>query len=240
METDKSIVPKVVEALVSPEEAEAQWKRFEALKQKLLFKEDYQEIAGKAFIKRSGFRKIAVFFGISDRIIQEERIDRPDKTFVWRIVVEAIAPNGRTSIGVGACDSKERKFAHEEHDVYATAHTRAKSRAISDMIAGGIVSAEEIEAEPQPAPRTVGGGPAREVPQGPEAWAGLGWAPDDQYPENGWIYIDTPGAEGLLAEATKAVQTGTTLEAVMGDKKYRIRPDAKYIRRYLVKEAGQK
>ena len=60
-------------------------------------------------------------------------------------MAEVRAPNGRINTGVGICDSKERNFAHLEHDVYATAHTRAKSRAISDMVAGGVVSAEEME-----------------------------------------------------------------------------------------------
>jgi hypothetical protein len=136
-----------VQPLVSPEKAAEEWARFEALKAKLLTDEDYQTISGKRYIKRSGFRKIAVYFGLSDRILEQERIDREDGSFSWRIVVEAEAPNGRISTGVGACDSRERKFAHVEHDVYAIAHTRAKSRAISDMVAGGAVSAEEMEAE---------------------------------------------------------------------------------------------
>lgn len=138
------IVP--VLPLVTPEKAAEQWKLFEALKVKLLNEDDYQNIAGKRYIKRSGFRKIAVYFGISDRILKEEWTEREDGSFFWRIEVEAYAPNGRACVGVGACDSKERRFAHEEHDVYATAHTRAKSRAISDLVAGGAVSAEEIEA----------------------------------------------------------------------------------------------
>jgi hypothetical protein len=140
----KGIVPVPVMPLVTPEKAAEQWKLFEALKAKLLTEEDYQSIAGKRYIKRSGFRKIAVYFGISDRIIKEERLDREDGSFSWRLEVEAYAPNGRSCIGVGACDSKERKFAHSEHDVFATAHTRAKSRAISDLVAGGAVSAEEV------------------------------------------------------------------------------------------------
>jgi hypothetical protein len=138
---------------VTPEEAAKQWALFEALKSKLLVDDDYQTIAGKRFIKRSGFRKIAVYFGISDRVLKEERVDREDGSFSWRIMVEAVAPNGRSCIGVGACDSKERSFAHLEHDVYATAHTRAKSRAISDMVAGGIVSAEEVEVPEEPRTR---------------------------------------------------------------------------------------
>ena len=136
--------------LVSPEQAAASWALFEDLKARLLVDDDYQAIAGKRYIKRSGFRKLAVYFGLSDGILREERKDREDKSFTWRIIVEAAAPNGRTSIGVGVCDSRERSFAHLEHDVYATAHTRAKSRAISDMVAGGAVSAEEVEAAPPP------------------------------------------------------------------------------------------
>jgi hypothetical protein len=135
-----------VKPLVSPEQAAQEWARFEALKSMLLTEEDYQSIADKRYIKRSGFRKIAVYFGLSDRILEQERIDREDNSFYWRIVVEVEAPNGRISTGVGACDSRERNFVHVEHDVYAIAHTRAKSRAISDMVAGGAVSAEEMEA----------------------------------------------------------------------------------------------
>jgi hypothetical protein len=138
---------KPVLPLASAEEARKGWAAYEALKAALLTSDDYQAIAGKQYIKRSGFRKIAVYFGLSDRILEQERVDRDDKSFTWRIVVEAKAPNGRISVGTSICDSNERKFAHLEHDVLATAHTRAKSRAISDMIAGGAVSAEEMETQ---------------------------------------------------------------------------------------------
>lgn len=133
-----------VKPLATPEQAAEAWQKFEDLKMKLLRDDDYQEVSGKKYIKRSGLRKLAVFFGLSDRILKEERVDREDGSFMWRMVVEAQAPNGRVSTGVGICDSRERKFAHAEHDVYATCNTRAKNRAISDMIAGGAVSVEEI------------------------------------------------------------------------------------------------
>lgn len=148
-----------VRPLVSPEQAAADWALFEALKAKLLVDDDYQAIAGKRYIKRSGFRKLAVYFGLSDEILQQERVDRDDKSFTWRIVTRATAPNGRTSIGVGICDSRERQFAHLEHDVYATAHTRAKSRAISDMVAGGAIAAEEMEAGTEATPKASEGTP---------------------------------------------------------------------------------
>lgn len=130
--------------VMTPQQAKEAWNLYEQIKAALLSEADWQDIAGKKYIKRSGFRKIAVAFGISDRILSEERVDRQEGSFVWRIKVEVAAPNGRTAVGVGACDSTERKFAHAEHDVYSTAHTRAKSRAISDLVAGGALSAEEI------------------------------------------------------------------------------------------------
>jgi len=149
MNEQTQITPfEVVRPLVTTEQAVEQWRLFEELKQSLLNDDDYATIQGKPYVKKSGFRKIAVFFGLSDSIISEDRVDREDGTFFWRIKVESRAPNGRTSIGVGICDSQERSFSHIEHDVYATAHTRSKNRAISDMVAGGLVSAEEMGPQP--------------------------------------------------------------------------------------------
>jgi hypothetical protein len=143
---------KPVMPLMNPTEAKAAWELYEKVKSALLNSTDYQAIAGKQYIKRSGFRKIAVAFGISDTILSEEKTNRedPEHSFVWRIKVGVSAPNGRSAVGVGACDSKERNFAHLEHDVYSTAHTRAKSRAISDLVAGGALSAEELADDENP------------------------------------------------------------------------------------------
>jgi hypothetical protein len=154
-ETDiVEVQPSVVKPAVSPREAKENWQLFQNLKRELLDKGDYAKIQQKNYIKKSGFRKLAVAFNISDEIIEEERTEREDGSFFWRIKVKATAPNGRCSTGVAICDSRERNFAHVEHDVYATAHTRAKNRAISDLVAGGVVSYEEMEtAAPQPEPK---------------------------------------------------------------------------------------
>lgn len=141
-----AIVPAgLLRPVAKVDEIVKNWQLFQELKRRLLTNEDYQSIAGKSYIKRSGFRKVALAFGISDRILSSERTDREDGSFMWRILVEVTAPNGRVCQGVGACDSRERGFAHLEHDVLSTAHTRSKSRAISDMVAGGVVSAEEMQ-----------------------------------------------------------------------------------------------
>jgi hypothetical protein len=142
----------IIRPVASAEEALAAWRQFQELKRSLLTLEDYQEIQGRARIKKSGWRKIAAAFGISDQILREERRDygtpgQPGHYFVWEITTRAVAPNGRYADAVGSCASNERRFAHLDHDVRSTAHTRSKNRAIADLIGGGEVSAEELEAE---------------------------------------------------------------------------------------------
>jgi hypothetical protein len=137
---------EIVKPIVKAKDALSEIRVFEELKSKLLSESDYQNISGKNFIKKSGWRKLALVFNISDQIVENSRRDRPDGSFVWFFRVRAIAPNGRFSEAVGSCDSKERRFAHLEHDIFATAHTRSKSRAISDLIGAGEISAEEMEA----------------------------------------------------------------------------------------------
>jgi len=140
-----TIVPSsIVSLAISPEDMRAQMKLFQRMKASLLDKNnDISTIQGLPYIKRSGWRKFALAFNISDEIVKEER-DEHGNDFTWRIRVKASAPNGRSVIGIGACSSEERNFAHVRHDVYATAHTRAKNRALSDLIGSGEVSWEEL------------------------------------------------------------------------------------------------
>lgn len=193
MEIRKETRITPVEPLSTPEQAAEAWNKFQSLKEKLLSEEDYQDIQGKRFIKRSGFRKIAVVFGISDRILKEERIDRADGSFTWRITVEVAAPNGRTCDGVGACDSLERRFSHIEHDVFATAHTRAKSRAISDMVAGGVVTAEEMEEA------AIIEHIEKEVRVEDLPWQAFKEKRKALPDEPGWIFSNTAGIDGLIS-----------------------------------------
>lgn len=133
-------------------------KNFEDLVEALLDKEnDYQ--GGKK--KKSAWRKLARAFNISDEKICDKIIrDENCQIISAYFEVKAILPNGRFGIGVGDCsifdkinkDDTEmpsnfelrKRFTNAEHDVISTAHTRAKSRAISDLIGAGEVSAEEI------------------------------------------------------------------------------------------------
>ena len=120
------------------------WKEYQDLKSQLLQPSDYQEIQGKMYIKKSGFRKLATAFWISIEITKEERVDIKDY-FVYELTAKAIAPNGRFTTACASCASNERKFSHTENDVRATAQTRSVNRAISDLIWGWEVSADEMQ-----------------------------------------------------------------------------------------------
>lgn len=134
-------------------------KNFEGLVEALLDREtDYQ--GGKK--KKSAWRKLARAFNISDEKICDRIVrDENHQIISAYFEVKAILPNGRYGIGVGDCsifdkinkDDTEmpsnfelrKRFTNAEHDVISTAHTRAKSRAIADLIGAGEVSAEEME-----------------------------------------------------------------------------------------------
>lgn len=161
------------------------FENYEELTTRLLKPTDYQGKGKEAFKKKSAWRKYATAFNISDEKVDEEIIrDEQHRIISATFTVRAIAPNGRTSIGVASCsiydkirrdDTEEptpfelrKRFSNAENDVIATAHTRAKSRAIADIIGTGEVSAEEVgsvrdsgngvrrrKKKPQPSPSTT-------------------------------------------------------------------------------------
>ena len=141
---------------------------------RLLTEADYQPIGRNRFVKKSGWRKLAVAYGVTDTVIERETIrDERGRPVEATVVVRATAPNGRSSEGIGICTVGERccpaltglpckqsswnshtccvagcegfhHFSKPAHDIPATAHTRAKNRAFSDLFAFGEVSAEEL------------------------------------------------------------------------------------------------
>jgi len=160
---------EVVDRLASPEALEMQQRLAEAYDRAcraLIGPNDIHRAGdGREYKKKSAWRKLARWAGISTEIVRAERWweEDPDgaRHYVARVVVRATAPWGQTAEAVGLCDTREARFrspaarAKATHDVEATAATRATNRAISDLIAAGEVSAEEIEHDgaPEPAPR---------------------------------------------------------------------------------------
>ena len=98
--------------------------------------------------RKSAFRKLARFYGVSTEIIEKERTLHPDTGAVtWHYTIRAWQGQV-TTMGEAACSTDESNKQRTEHDAKATAHTRAKNRAISDLIGFGQVSAEEINYTP--------------------------------------------------------------------------------------------
>jgi len=100
------------------------------------------------FVKRSGWRKIATWFGL-DLLIGSMEVDRDEygNPLRARVIGRVIAPNGRKGEDVGACSITERGFSKPEHDLLATAATRALNRATSNLVGMGELSAEEMADE---------------------------------------------------------------------------------------------
>lgn len=135
--------PTIIRPIVKVEEALEAWKEYQDLKKKLASDGDFVKIQDKAHPTKQFANKISKFFGLSVQIVKAEKEVDADG-FTWHIWVRATAPGGQFREGDGHCSSKERKFSHVEHDVYATAVTRAKNRTILELAGFGEVSAEEI------------------------------------------------------------------------------------------------
>lgn len=136
---------------------------YQELLPQLLDASDYQE-AGRdkrtgerrRFVKKSGWRKIARAFNLSVEILSL-RVERDAEGHPTRAecVARAVAPNGQVQDGDGYCAADEKRFRDTdadklklENDLRATATTRAKNRAIADLVGMGEVSAEEISDGP--------------------------------------------------------------------------------------------
>lgn len=144
---------------------------FNEIKSQILLqnKENYVETTDKRgqkkiFLKRSAWRQVQLAYHLSDEIAKEEVLTDPNDPNVYGYKIWTRVFRGSKSvIGVGMCWSNEpnKTFPHGRHDVYATAHTRSKNRAISDFVGSGEVSAEEMDAssdmtqQPPTAPKLV-------------------------------------------------------------------------------------
>jgi hypothetical protein len=125
-----------------------EWKAYQEVTKLILDDGDYQNIKGKRFKKKTAWRKYARAFNVSTEIIKEDII-KTEKGQVREatFIVRATLPTGRYSDGWGNCSRGEGSKNHPNHDIPATACTRACNRAISDLIGAGEVTAEEMQEE---------------------------------------------------------------------------------------------
>lgn len=164
----------IVQPVEDVEEVVKVYDQFEEIKSKLLQSADVQKIGDSNHITKSGWRKIATAFNLSVETTNIDK-EVSDGIIRYTVTARATAPNGKTVTGTGMCASNESNHmeafdspddpseqddvfkvdgkwrrlreprAVNEHNIMATAETRAKNRAISDLVGGGEVSAEEMK-----------------------------------------------------------------------------------------------
>lgn len=108
---------------------------------------DVQQDGNRTFKKKSAWRKLARHFNISVRCtLDDVRVERHAGGFTAIATATGEAPWGQSWTDVGSCGSDEAtgRRTITEADAIATAMTRASNRAVSNLIAMGEVSAEEI------------------------------------------------------------------------------------------------
>jgi len=133
------------------EQALQAFQQYQELKNRLGTAEDFQAIKTKEGVKhhpkKSFVRKVQRFFNVSCEIIQDEPLyDKNGKIIAWLAKARAIhTATGAFQEADGSCGFEEK---HEKqrtiHNIRAHAITRAKNRAILDLVGFGEVSAEEI------------------------------------------------------------------------------------------------
>jgi len=151
----------LVAPVCSVQESVRIFKEFEQAKKQILNDNDVLWIGddgrpaiegqGKPHIKRSGWRKLARFFGLSWDIENVERLGMRAGGYMYKVRVKVWHPAGASVISEGVATSKDsfftkggRKEASEEN-VLMKAQTVAVNRAISDILGSGEVSGEERE-----------------------------------------------------------------------------------------------
>jgi hypothetical protein len=107
-------------------------------------REDFEEAGGKRFATASAWTKLRRAFRISievlDRTVERDEDGRP---FAAGALVRATHPSGEHADGDGYCSLSEERFSKEkarkrlEHDLRSTATTRARNRAVSELIGMG-------------------------------------------------------------------------------------------------------
>lgn len=108
---------------------------------------DVQQEGNRSFKKKSAWRKLARHFNISVACeLSDTRVEQTPDGFIAYARANAIAPWGQSWADVAACASDEAtgRRTITIADAIATAMTRASNRAVSNLIAMGEVSAEEI------------------------------------------------------------------------------------------------
>lgn len=146
-QVDRVVVPVDVEMLVAIVDA------FDEFKAKVLKESDFwlDTRENKRRVKKSGWLKYALACNLNLEKVDEREIDKemPPGSGNWVTIYHfdyrAIAQTGRYAEASGSASTAERAESGKMiHDTRSLAQTRAMNRAISNLVGGGEVSAEEV------------------------------------------------------------------------------------------------
>lgn len=137
------------------------FKEFEKAKREILSGNDVLWIGGDGrpaiegqgspHIKRSGWRKLARFFGLSWDIERIEKLSMEHSGYMYKVRVKVWHPAGASVVSEGIATSRDGFFTKggrqeaKEENIIMKAETVAINRAISDILGSGEVSGEETE-----------------------------------------------------------------------------------------------
>lgn len=149
----------LVAPVCSVQESVRIFKEFEKAKREILTGNDVLWIdssgrpaiegEGSPHIKRSGWRKLARFFGLSWDIENIEKLIMEHGGYMYKVRVRVWHPAGASVISEGVATSKDSFFTKggrkeaDEANVLMKAETVGINRAISDILGSGEVSGEE-------------------------------------------------------------------------------------------------
>jgi len=148
-----------VAPVCSVEDAVRVFKQFEDAKRKVLSSNDILWIGddgaptiegqGTPYIKRSGWRKLARFFGLSWDIKDTRKVKMENGGYMYIATVKVWHPAGASIVAEGVATSEDKFFTKggrrvaNEGNVLMKAITVAINRGISDILGCGEVSGEE-------------------------------------------------------------------------------------------------
>jgi hypothetical protein len=138
--------------IINLTEAKAAMAAFQKFKSDVLTDQDFFVMPNDKnvkHVKKSGWMKYAMALGITINVYDEHSEQIKWKgldVLAYHFSARAIAPSGRVSEAIGSASSDEGKpWADQIHSIRAMAQTRAVERAISNLVGGGEVGAEELD-----------------------------------------------------------------------------------------------
>jgi len=148
--------PEVVEQdnqnqMITPggtiQQAKEQFEQYQQLREELATDEDIVNIKGKEHPTKSFVRKVSRFFNLSCEIVSDKPVEIDDEIIAWTATARASHKNtGQFQEADGSCEMSEKTGDGKTiHNIRSHAITRAKNRAILDLVGFGEVSYEEIK-----------------------------------------------------------------------------------------------